>query len=300
MNLDKIPREELLKIIAELEQSFYNHKQWTKQVMRTLICKLPPDNHDIGEEPHKECRFGQWYYQEVHEGLQDHPGFTSLGLEHQHMHQLASRLLKTTLRGEIITTNDFDQFANALERVALELNSLKEELEYLIYNRDPLTHAINRVNMPFILREQQELGKRQVYSCILVMMDLDHFKETNDTYGHLAGDLVLKAVVQYLTENLRPYDKVFRYGGEEFLICLPNLGVQAGFEMIERIRKGLADYKIEIGKKQSITVTASFGLTQLDPHSPIENSINQADKALLTAKSAGRNCSQIGLDTAKV
>lgn len=296
MGLDTVPREELLQIIAQLEQSIYNYQQWRNMLLRTLICKLTPDKHDIGPQPHKDCRFGQWYYSEAHKNLQEDAGFLALGVEHEHMHQLASRLLCATMLGNTIASHEYDNFANSVERVQLQLFSLKQELEYLLYNRDPLTHAINRVNMPLILREQQEIAKRQVYSCIIVMMDLDLFKQTNDTYGHIAGDLVLASVVRYLTQNLRPYDKAFRYGGEEFLICLTDLELQAGFEMIERIRSGLAEYKIDIGNSKTVTITASFGVARLDPNFPIEYSIDQADKAMLAAKASGRNCARLWVD----
>ncbi len=298
MTLDKIPREELLQIISQLEQSLYNHQQWRNLLERTLICRLTPDKHDISENPHKDCRFGQWYYNEAHESLLDHPGFVALGLEHQRMHQLASHLLSTTMLGNTIFTHDYDSFANSIERVTLELISLLHELEYLLYNRDPLTNAFNRVNMPLILREQQELAKRQIYSCLIVIMDLDFFKNINDTYGHIAGDRVLQSVVRYLTENLRPYDKVFRYGGDELLICLPNLELQTGLEITERVCAGLAEHKIDIGENKSISVTASFGVARLDPDLPIEHSIEQADKALLAAKSSGRNCALSRADAA--
>lgn len=207
------------------------------------------------------------------------------------MHEAATLLLVATSSGKAITPYDYDNFANTLERMRLEIFAMRHELEGLFYNRDPLTNAINRVDMLPILREQQELVKHKItQSCCLVMMDLDHFKNTNDQHGHLAGDKVLAASAHYIIENLRPYDKVFRYGGEEFLICMQNIDLKGALEILERIREGLAKLDINIGEEKPTHITASFGLTLLEPDTPIEQSIDRADKAAYAAKAANRNC----------
>ena len=127
----------------------------------------------------------------------------------------------------------------------------------------------------------------------LVMMDLDNFKAVNDLHGHHAGDCVLAASVRYLIKNLRPYDKVFRYGGEEFLICMPYTELTPAHDRINELREGIAALEIGIDEKEPIHISASFGLTPLDPDIPVEASIDRADKALYAAKSAGRNCVRI-------
>ncbi|CCD10686.1 MULTISPECIES: GGDEF domain-containing protein [Legionella] len=162
-------------------------------------------------------------------------------------------------------------------------------MEYLIHSRDALTGALSRVTMLSTLREQQEIIKRQGQSCCLVMVDLDYFKEINDRHGHQMGDRVLATAVRLFIENLRAYDKVFRYGGEEFLLCLPFTDLDMGFAMSERLRKVLEAITIDDGKEHLIQVTASFGLALLEPNKPIEESIEHADKALYLAKSEGRN-----------
>lgn len=206
------------------------------------------------------------------------------------MHQAAGNLLVSVKNGQAISPQAYDKFSNALERLQLEIFTLRREIEGLLYNRDPLTSTISRIDMLPLLREQQELIKRGVIqSCCLVMMDLDLFKNINDTYGHLNGDKVLVAAAHYIMQNLRPYDKIFRYGGEEFLICFQQTGLKQGHEMVERLREGLAKTAIDIGTEKPIYITASFGLTLLDPNSAVEQSIDQADKAVYAAKSAGRN-----------
>ena len=122
------------------------------------------------------------------------------------------------------------------------------------------------------------------------MIDLDNFKAINDLYGHHAGDKVLAESVRYLIRHLRPYDKVFRYGGEEFLLCLPYTDFTPGLERVQELGEGIAALPIDIGTEKPIHISASFGLTQLDPDVPVEESIDRADKAMYAAKAAGRNC----------
>jgi len=125
------------------------------------------------------------------------------------------------------------------------------------------------------------------------MIDLDNFKTVNDIYGHAVGDKVLTGVAHYIMAHLRPYDKVFRYRGEEFLICLPDTDLEAGRNIIDRLREELGSLPYEADGKGIFHVTVSFGLTLLDPDLPVEQSIDRADKALYVAKRSGRNCAII-------
>ncbi len=290
MALHEVTRDELQAVIAQLKESLNNHQQWHGALIRTLVCGLPSDKHDTSDEAHTECRFGQWYYSKAPEKLRKHPGFIALGEEHKRLHHMARLLLISADADNPITPLDFDNFANALERLRLEISALERELENSLFNHDALTGAINRFGILPTLREQQELVKRHAQLCYIAMMDLDHFKAINDLHGHAAGDKVLAAAVHYLIKNLRPYDKVFRYGGEEFVLCMPYIELVPGFDRIKEINEGLAALEIDIGEKESIRITASFGLTLLEPDIPVEKSIDRADRALYAAKSAGRNC----------
>ncbi len=291
MSFEQINHEQLQQIISRLDQAHYNHQQWFNALIRTLICKLPPDQHDLSPEAHKECRFGQWCASEAVKDLLEHPGFKSLKEAHQRMHQLAKGLFETINKGTNISPPEYDLFSNALDSLRLEIATLKRELETFLYDRDPLTGAINRVNMLTLLREQQEISKREHQSSYIVMIDLDNFKNINELHGHPAGDTVLSATARYLIQHLRPSDKIFRYGGEEFLICLNNIESNNAFELTESLRKGLAETDLLTTPK--IRMTASFGITLLDPYSPVEQSIERSDSALLAAKSAGKNCTKL-------
>ncbi|WP_019216227.1 diguanylate cyclase [Legionella tunisiensis] len=291
-SLNSVTQNELQQVVFQLEQAIYNHQQWHNSLIRTLICRLPGDNNDLLPDAHKHCRFGQWYYGDSLKEIKAHPGIINLGVSHQRMHQITAQLLQKASTPEGIAPLDYDHFANALEQMRLEFSTFKNELEYLLHSRDALTGALSRLNMLSTLREQQEFIKRQGQNCCLIMVDLDHFKEINDRYGHQTGDRVLATIARFLIENIRTYDKVFRYGGEEFLLCLPFTELDTGYAMSERLRKGLEAITIK-DTERLIQVTASFGLALLDHQKPIEESIENADKALYLAKSEGRNCVRI-------
>ncbi len=293
MALNEVTRDELQAIVAQLKEALYNHQSWHSALVRTLVCALPGDKRDTSDAAHTECRFGQWYHSAAPERLRNHPGFVSMGAEHQRLHHLAMLLLRAAHAGSPIAALDYDNFSNSLERLRLEISALERELEHTLFTHDSLTGAITRYDILPTLREQQELVKRHAQFCFIAMMDLDNFKAINDVHGHPAGDRVLAASVRYLIKHLRPYDKVFRYGGEEFLLCMPYTAVAPGYERVKGLGEGLAALEIDIGAKESIRVSASFGMALLDPDVPVGASIDRADKALYAAKSAGRNCVRI-------
>ncbi|MBI5696526.1 MAG: diguanylate cyclase [Nitrospirae bacterium] len=284
----RLNQDELRSFLTQIDQAIYNHNQWHECLIRALICHLPYDRREMHRNAHRDCLFGQWYYSPAAQKLKDHPGFEALGIEHENVHMLAVDLLQMEGSGTNIHILEFEKFTNALGSMRLQLQTLKRELEDMLYNRDSLTRAHSRIGMLTKLRELHELVKRGIQSCSIAMMDLDHFKEVNDTFGHAAGDKVLVSITHYILEDLRPYDRIFRYGGEEFLVTVLHPVTDNGLDAIERLRTGISEQRVEF-EGGDIWVTASFGVAELDPEVPVEQSIERADKALYAAKAAGRN-----------
>jgi diguanylate cyclase (GGDEF)-like protein len=172
----------------------------------------------------------------------------------------------------------------------LEVDSLRHEIEAALRNRDALTGAYGRVEILPALREAGELGRRNVQHSCIAFMDLDRFKEVNDAHGHRVGDAVLAGAVGFVAGHLRTYDKVFRYGGDEFLLLLPGAQVQVAYRLVERLRAGLEATVLASSEAgEPLRLTASFGVTPLEGDLTAEEAVDRADKALLLAKAAGRN-----------
>lgn len=289
MAIPNLSDEQLRIALKELEQAVYNHNQWAETLYGTLICRLRSDDRDVSTDAHHKCRFGQWYYNAGNKVLNGHPGFFEIGVEHERMHQYAASLLRLSMEGAPISIRDYERFITTLKRLQLEISTLQRELESALFNLDPLTGTPSRSGMLSKLREQQEFVRRNRPSAV-AMLDLDNFKSINDKHGHAAGDKILVGLARYLMAHLRPYDKIFRYGGEEFLICLADMEMEAGREVIDRLRYEVSALPFEANGSGTLHVTVSAGMASLDPEVPVEQSIDRADKALYAAKSKGRNC----------
>lgn len=154
---------------------------------------------------------------------------------------------------------------------------------------DGLTGLANRRRSEAALDEEIVRASRLGGELTLAILDIDHFKEVNDRYGHAAGDSVLKDLALVLNHSLREIDTAGRWGGEEFALILPGTDLAGGARLCERIRHTLADRRIPIEDGMAITVTASFGVADFKHSGSRERLLASADEALYRAKRAGRN-----------
>jgi diguanylate cyclase len=158
--------------------------------------------------------------------------------------------------------------------------------------RDFLTGTFNRKTFDKRLLEAMQEAKEKRTELVLVMLDVDHFKKFNDTFGHLIGDEVLKIVARTLTDSVKGMDTVARYGGEEFAVILPKTPIGGGMIVADAIRKTIAGR--ELKRKDTganygqITISAGVASFRHDKDTP-ETLVKRADEALYRSKHAGRN-----------
>jgi diguanylate cyclase (GGDEF)-like protein len=160
---------------------------------------------------------------------------------------------------------------------------------------DPMTEAYNK--RAFLTEIEKEAGfaKRHNQPLTLVMFDLDHFKRVNDTYGHQAGDLVLRSVARKVTETVRKEDIFARYGGEEFALLLRNTDIEGAFIIAERVRRAIEDLEVTHNGRR-IPCTVSMGIAKLDGTiTRPADLIEAADERLYQAKRKGRNRTEVAL-----
>ncbi len=167
-------------------------------------------------------------------------------------------------------------------------NSLKMKLLEDAASVDPLTNCYNRRALNSYIGHHIANAKRYGGDLSLVLFDLDDFKKINDLYGHSAGDEVLREVSAMVLSSIRRSDYLVRYGGEEFVLILPNTSFSAALELAERLRAVIETRTIPVGKER-IALTASFGVTALRNGEDFEALLAEADCMLYRAKAAGKN-----------
>jgi diguanylate cyclase (GGDEF)-like protein len=167
------------------------------------------------------------------------------------------------------------------------LEAARKELEYKA-SHDPLTGLLNRGALLELLVREMERCERKHSSLVAVILDFDYFKRINDTFGHAVGDAVLVEVSNRLRAALRPYDAIGRYGGEEFVLVLPELDESTAFNRLEALRTVIAAQPVS-SAGNIVQVTASFGYTLFKPKDNAALLLQRADAALYLAKAAGRN-----------
>jgi len=173
-------------------------------------------------------------------------------------------------------------------RIQLIVRDITEEV--ILATVDPLTNIFNRRHINELLVMETDRCKRFSKRFSLVMIDIDDFKKVNDQHGHVIGDLVLKAFAKGINSMLRKYDVLGRYGGEEFLLILPELSIDKTFEVVDRARNHIEQLDIDLKNGLVIKVTASFGVANFPDHADTaQDLLIKADEKLYEAKKGGKN-----------
>ncbi|AYL60392.1 MULTISPECIES: diguanylate cyclase [Citrobacter] len=169
------------------------------------------------------------------------------------------------------------------------LASMFEALVKQENGKDSLTQLLNRRFIPTIMRREISLALHSRRPFTLAMLDIDYFKQINDSYGHNTGDMTLKNVAAVIYEHIRSSDYVFRYGGEEFMILLVESDESQASIILETLRKKIAELRIAASMTESFSITVSIGVAEYDYHPDYKQLVDKADRALYLAKSHGRN-----------
>jgi diguanylate cyclase (GGDEF)-like protein len=180
-------------------------------------------------------------------------------------------------------------------------NIVSDELELrLIARTDHLTGALSRRGFEEQVSCEFARYARYFRPSSLIAFDIDHFKKINDSYGHPAGDDVLRHIGQVAMQTLRPTDFLGRMGGEEFAILLPETAAADAFVAAERLRNRIQNHAFVLSGEEPIKVTASFGVSSIGAFADIGEWFSEADKVLYEAKSNGRNCTRTNISEVAV
>jgi len=168
----------------------------------------------------------------------------------------------------------------------------EKELKHLSIT-DPLTNLLNRRGMTNKVKAEKRRILRSLKPFTLILCDIDKFKSINDNYGHKMGDMVLQGIAKILKNSIREIDSASRWGGDEFLIMLPETDIKGGLNVAEKIKNKLLKASILVINNQKIPVTLTFGVGVLQVSSDIDESISKIDKVMYKGKKKGRNCIEV-------
>jgi len=266
---------------------------------RSAIAKVRPDSDLLQLGAHGESAFGLWYEERKETPPVDQPAFGLLVVLHEALLNHIALLAGRAWKDDRVPVEEYDALLEKVRAFDEQAGRLTRAFQAAISDIDPLTGAQTRQVMLRDLKREMQRARRSGSPGCLALADIDRFKAINDGHGHAAGDMVLSAVAGLLIESLRPYDAVYRYGGEEFLLCLPETGPEEARRVLERVRERIAGQSITLADGQSLSVTVSFGLTLMTPRRPLDELIERADKALYAAKAGGRDRVEVWRPEAK-
>jgi diguanylate cyclase (GGDEF)-like protein len=274
--------------LHDLDHAVASHAAWLARFNRQLICREDANDDDLAADAHLRCRFGAWFHGERQHDLADEASLAAIDASHRAMHDIARHLLTCQASGDPIPGADYDAFTAIAARFRQLLRRLELELMERLGAVDNLTGVWNRQAVNLRLAEETERVQRSRQPCTLCYADIDDFAHFNESHGQRLGDILLKALAGFFAAHLRGYDTIFRIGGEEFLLCLPNTDIPQAAVLIDRLRIRLADHDFSLEGRES-KITASFGVVALEPIFFIDETLERVQRAQLIAKAEGGN-----------
>jgi diguanylate cyclase len=281
---------EIETALSVLNTAIKNHRLWFDRLHTSIVCEQPFSKDILNDEAHKQCEFGKWYYGEVNDSIKSVKQFSAIEPVHTYMHSYARDLARLSRDRKTIKVESYQAFLTNQHHLIDLLTQLRDTLIEHEYCFDAVTGAVNRRSISLLLEQYFERAQRYNQRYSLAMLDVDHFKNINDQYGHITGDYVLKYICAHFRESLRKSDCVGRYGGEEFLILLPETNLDQAFNLVDKARLSLFKKNIVV-EKETIKVSVSLGVTEiLSSDTNAGQAIKRSDDALYKAKKSGRNC----------
>jgi len=220
---------------------------------------------------------------------QDQPAVERIVAAHEQLHTLAKLVAMKTPTGRPPDSKDDESVLAKYRELMQGLRRLEQAFAVAASGLDSLTGLRSRAGLQQDLDRELNRYARTARSFCIAIMDIDHFKKVNDTYGHEGGDRVLAAVADHISRTLRAHDDAYRLGGEEFLLCLKEADPAAGVQILERLRVSLKEKPVLLPNGEKVPLTASFGLASCDHDATIDELLRRADRALYRAKNEGRD-----------
>lgn len=277
--------KEIDAILIELNKSIDAHYKWLVTMFRCVVSSDVTQPDIVGENSHCICRFGQWLNNQSRYNEDDCSYVSKINATHEKMHLLGKELLLAIVEKRSHSWH-FDSFQDALLAFTSSVMDYKIYLLNIRSNIDVLTGLPGRRMLDESF--DQQLLDAEPLNLYILLLDIDRFKYVNDTYGHLVGDVVLRALASNLLSWTR-YDEVaYRYGGEEFIIIIRTKTDEQACQAGLRLCRLIGQKKIPYSDGE-IAITVTAGITRVQPGETLDTALGRADRAMYQGKQTGRN-----------
>ncbi|OMP93766.1 GGDEF domain-containing protein [Raoultella terrigena] len=258
----------------------------------TVIFNIVSENkNDINATLLSESEFGLWFRHKCVRYFNKNAQMEEIGGLIAEVDNLISGWKSTDSHtGYKETQNLLQGIHIHCQQIGSQLGVIFSSLTQMQNGKDALTSLLNRRYLPVVLKHEVTLAIEYERPMTVAIVDIDHFKEINDSWGHQVGDRAIKHVADLLGDNIRSSDYIFRYGGEEFLLVLVETGAHEAHVLLERLRKNISQLAFNVGGETEIAITASIGYAIHTGHPDYNLLLRDADSALYAAKRDGRNC----------
>lgn len=281
--------------IAEFDAAIEAHMEWTHRVLRCAVLHTPPGEDVLQPMAHTLCRFGHWFTLNIaHFEAIDLASVRRIEAVHQSMHDAIRSLCTSVMNGKPGNVADLESFEKSQSELLTLLANFKTHLLSSALQNDPLTGLPLRHSIENDFTLCQQDTKRNHTLLYVALIDVDHFKRINDSYGHPVGDMVLRHLADTLKRTLRGNDPLYRFGGEEFLWLMrcesPHQAEQSARRAVMTIRTT----PVPINGGTPLALSITLGMVQAGEQESMASAIKRADAALYEGKNAGRDRYVIG------
>lgn len=276
--------------IAELDAAMDVHLDWTRRVLRCALTREPPGEQMLSPDAHERCHFGHWLAKALPEleRLDARKARQLVSLHHR-MHDAIRVLCGNVLDGRPGDGAALTAFEEAQAGLVQRLASFKTRILAEAVRLDPLTGLPLRYSLEGEFVLSQRHANRSGSLLYVAMFDIDHFKRVNDTYGHPVGDLALRHLADTLRRILRPSDRLYRYGGEEFLLLMLAENAGEAEAAAERFLDAVRSSPVPVPGHGELPLRVTIGLARVAPGEGMEQAVERADQALYEGKHADRD-----------
>ncbi len=281
---------EITNFVTELDAAVEAHMDWTRRVLRYAVLRASPGEDILAPLSHTLCRFGRWFVQNKAQFEKlDAQNTRRIEAVHQTMHDAIRSICADVLAGRLGQSTDLEAFEQTQSELINLLAEFKTQYLANAVRQDPLTGLPLRYGIKNEFDLIQQICKRNRFLLYVMMIDVDHFKQINDTYGHPVGDIALRHLAETLKRIKRGNEPLYRFGGEEFLLLMQRNPPDGVTHAAQRFVDAVRNAPVLISQGKSVTLTVTLGLSRVGDDEDLASAIERADKALYEGKRAGRD-----------